>query len=169
MSERSVGYLAIQLIQIRYTDDQRGHEHAEKRERLRALPLPALAGDGVFHDCRVDVWQGFEPRTQSSGIPWRGDHVVIEGLTLRPDESGLVFSVDPRADVRNSKTLCTVAESHWARVVWNAKSGNQETKWLTEFVVNAGLFAGPPASQVFLGAPSSQHDLRQDFLRNAYR
>ena len=58
-----MSYLAIQVIQIQYTDDQRGRVDAEKRESIRALPLVSIAGDGVLHNYRVNAWDSFEPKT----------------------------------------------------------------------------------------------------------
>jgi hypothetical protein len=95
--------------------------------------------------------------------------VVIEGLVVRNDGAGLGFSVDPGAEAWKAKRLGAVAEGQWARLIWNAKRAGAETKWLVEFVLNAGRFAEPPSGQVFLGVPQSELDLRHDFLRNAYR
>jgi hypothetical protein len=164
-----MSYLAIQQISIRYTDDQRGRVHAEQRERIRALPLAPIAGDGVLHECRVDAWAGFEPRTSVSGVPLRDGAVHLDELVLRIEGSTLVFARDPAAETWASKTILTVDEGQWARVISNAKRVTHDAKWLVEIVVNAGLFAIPPAADVFLGTPAAERDVRRDFLRNAYR
>jgi hypothetical protein len=165
-----MSYLAIQVIQIQYTDDQRGRVDAEKRESIRALPLAASAGDGVLHDCRVSASANSEPKTMTSAVPIRDGEVLIENaLRLRVEDAALVFVLDAGADVWKSKQLFALAEGQWARVIWNAKRATHDAKWLVEFVVNAGLFAGPPAGEVFLGTPTNERDLRRDFLRNAYR
>jgi hypothetical protein len=163
-----MSYLAIQIIQIQYTDDQRGRVDAEKRQLIRALPLAAVAGDGVLHDCRVTTWRSYEPWTMTSGVPMREGEVCLEGaLRLRIDHAALVFVLDAGPRVRESKPLFTVPEEKWARVIWNAKHARDNAKWLVEFVVNAGLFSGPPAGQVFLETPVLERDLRHDFLRNS--
>jgi hypothetical protein len=140
-----MSYLAIQWIRIQYTDDQRGRVHAEQRERIRALPLLVIAGEGVLHDCRVAAWDGFEPRTSASGVPLRDGAVHLDDLVLRVDGPLLAFARDPGADLWASKTIVTVDEGLWARVISNAKRVTHDAKWLVE------------------------RDIRRDFLRNAYR
>ncbi len=161
-----MSYLAIQLIQIVYQDDQRGAETAVKRERLRAMPLPAIAGDGVFHDCRADIWNRYEPRGTVSGVPLR-DGVVSIGESLEVRTTGAKLELTSKLEP--SKPPLLLADDTWARVVWNRVDGDAETKWLVQLVVNAGRFSGgPPAASVFLGTPAVQRDLRHDFLRNGY-
>jgi hypothetical protein len=124
----------------------------------------------------VDTWASYTPRTTSSGVPMRDGAVRIDG-TLELRVEGDVLTV-ARADAAEAwtagtelraKPLFAVAEGQWGRVVWNAKDGDGEHKWLVEVVVNAGIFAGPPASQVFFGAAAFARDLRRDFLHNTYR
>ncbi|HTR54447.1 MAG TPA: hypothetical protein VMJ10_27330 [Kofleriaceae bacterium] len=165
-----MSYLAIQIIQIQYTDDQRGRVDAEKRELLRALPLAPIAGDGVLHDCRANGWENFEPRTTTAPIPLRDSEVqVADALKLRIDNAVLVFIHDAGAEVWKSKPFLRVPEGQWARVLWNTKRSSHDSKWLVEYVLNAGLFPAPPGGDVFLATPVSEHDLRRDFLTNAQR
>lgn len=63
-----------------------------------------------------------------------------------------------------------VPQGAWVRVLWNAKHTDHDSKWLVQTVLNAGLFAGPPADHVFLhAAPMATHDLRRDLVRAGYR
>ena len=165
-----MSYLAIQVIKIQYTDDQRGRVEAEKRERIRALPLATIAGAGVLHECRIDAWERFEPKTSTSAVPLRDGAVVIEGaVVVRVEDTALTFVVDAGAEDWRAKPIFTTAADQWGRVIWNAKHATHDAKWLIEFVVNAGLFSAAPPNRVFLGAPTSERDLRRDFLRNSYR
>jgi hypothetical protein len=165
-----MSYLAVQLIRIQYTDDQRGRVDAEQREHLRALPLVPIAGDGVLHECLVNAWDSFEPRSSTSAVPLRDGAVRIEAaLELRVEDAVLVFGRDAGAEAWKSKPLFSVAEGQWGRVIWNAKRASYDAKWLVQLVLNAGLFPAPPAANVFLGTPAVERDLRRDFLRNAYR
>lgn len=160
-----MSYLAIQLIRIVYSDDGRGALEATKRERLRALPLPAIAGDGVFHDCRADIWNKYEPRGVVSAIPQR-DGVVRIGETLELRVHGDKLELAGIHDPPGKQPL-SVPDDSWARVIWNRKQHGGDAKWLEELVVNAGRFSGgPPAASVFFGTPAIQRDLRHDFLRN---
>lgn len=162
-------YLTVQIIQIQYTDDQRGSADAEKRQRIRAMPFVPVAGDGVLHECRVNAWESFEPKTATSPLLLRnGEVLVADSMKLRVDDSALVFIQDAGAEVWKSEPILKVPQGRWARLVWNAKRSSHESKWLVEFVMNAGVFSNPPEGNVFLGSPAAEQDLRRDFLRNAY-
>lgn len=165
-----MSYVAVQIIQIQYTDDQRGSADAEKRQRIRAMPLVPVAGDGVLHDCRVNAWESFESKTTTSPLLLRnGEFLVADSMKLRVDDSALVFIQDAGAEIWKSKPTLKVPHGQWARVLWNAKRSNHDSKWLVEFVMNAGVFSNAPEGNLFLGSPAAEQDLRRDFLRNAYR
>ena len=160
--------LAIQWIKITYRDEHRGAPHAARRRRLRALPLPLLDGDGVYHEVRADASQDFEPQAMTTSVRLRDGQITFEdGVRLRCDAESLAL-IGPHA--WSTRPLFAIANGGWGRVIWNGKGGDSgEQKWLVEHYVNAGRFAAPPSKNVFRGTPAVELDLRRDFKRNGYK
>ncbi|MBC7976793.1 MAG: hypothetical protein H7138_17600 [Myxococcales bacterium] len=161
-----MSYLAVQRIQIAYDDDHRGRVHAEQRTRIRAFPISAVAGDGVYQHCRCTAWQSYEPTITTGELLVR--HGLIEvgaDLLLRRDPDRMTV-LRPATARWGAKTITEVPLGSWARLVSNMKISSMEHKYLQEVVVNAGLFPEPPDRLVFLGEPTITRDDRRDFLRN---
>jgi hypothetical protein len=162
-------YCAVQLLEFSFSDDRRGSEHAERRARIRGLPIAAIEG-GVFQRSCLYAWTGYEPRSSVGGLPWQDGAIwIADILALRVVEDRLLFAYGPRAMPWENKVVLQVPRGSWARAVLNGKAGNSDVKWLNELVVNAGAFAGRPPGDIFLGKPVVERDLRHDFLRNGYR
>ena len=135
-------YIAVQLIQIAYSDDHRGRIDAEKRARIHGLPIAPIAG-GVLQRSSLDAWSGYEPRSEVSGLPLcDGAISVTDELSLRAADDQLRFVHGPPATPWEARTVLTVPRSSWARVILNGKAGGSDHTWLIEFVVNAGVRPG---------------------------
>jgi hypothetical protein len=159
-------YLAVQTIDISYGKRERGGEAAARRARLaRGLPLPAIDGAGVLHDCRLAAWTDYEPHTMASGVPVRDGVVHIGGRVQLRLGDRLVFAKEPGVDGWKTGVLFELPADAWGRVVWNEIRADSERRWFGEVIVNAGLFAAPPDADVFLGTPAQARDLRRDLLR----
>lgn len=160
-------YLAVQVIDVSYTKRERGGEAATRRARLpRGLPLPAIEGAGVLHDCRLAAWDEYEPRTMVSGVPVRDGVVAIGNrLVLRVGDR-LVFAGNPGAETWKTDPIFELALDGWGRVIWNELRHDAESRWYGEVIVNAGQFSTPPDADVFLGTPAETRDARRDLRRS---
>ena len=162
-----MSYLAIQAIQIAYTDDQRGAKHAAKRARLRGFPLPPFEADGVVHEIRADIRQALEPTSTARGIALRDGAIALGGGFRITCVERTLVCLGPNP--RSLRPAFVVPDGGWGRVIWNAKDGDfGEQKWLVEYIVNAGRFDTPPRRNIFRSTPTVEHDMRRDFLRNGY-
>ena len=155
-----MSYLALQVIRLRYADRERGRVEAEARARLRAMPLVALAGDSVLHE---------HDGARSTTTAVSAETCIDEALTIRRGDDALVFTITAGARRETAKALFELPLDVWGRAIWNRKESSHDRKWLVEVIVNAGLFAGPPASQIFFGAPRDERDLRHDYVRKGSR
>src|SRR5687768_1908632 len=114
--------LAIQWIKITYRDEHRAAPFAARRRRLRALPLPLLDGDGVYHEVRADAAQDFEPHAMATSVRLRDNQIAFEdGVRLRCDVESIAL-IGPNA--WSTRPLFAIANGAWGRVIWNGKSGD---------------------------------------------
>jgi hypothetical protein len=155
-------YVAIQLIEIEYTKDERGGAEATRRARLpRGLPLPVIAG-GVVHECRLASRDYYEPRTTLAPVAASGGRITIcDRLRLGIGEN-LSFAGDPGAETWKRVSLFDTAVDTWGRVIWNEVRQTHDARWFAELIVNAGMFAVPPPADVFGGEPGMMRDLRRE-------
>lgn len=156
-------YCAVQVLSFLFGDEHRGREFAERRARIRAMPLDVLDG-GVVQHGTFYAGHGDTPALRVEPVALRDGRIDIDDVaTLRPVEGELQFAFGaPR------KASFSVPHGAWARVIMNHKRASGDHKWLVEVVVNAGTFDAPPRRNVFFGEPTILRDMRHDYLRNGY-
>jgi len=124
---------------IRLRYSDRERGRVEAEARARLRAMPLVALAG---DSVLHEHDGARSTTTAVSA----ETCIDEALTIRRGDDALAFAF-----------AAELAES------------SHDRKWLVEVVVNAGLFAGPPASQIFFGAPRDERDLRHDYVRKGSR
>lgn len=163
-------FLAIQLVEVRYHKSHRGGAGAQQRARLpQAFTLPIVGERGVLHQCSMDGWDGFVPRSFAEEPLVRDGSVVLRHtwrITLGHSQLTLHSHAHGRD---NAPTLLAVPHGQWARMRTNHREQNYDDFWYADLIVNFGGFASQPEPDVFLGAPDLALDLRHDLLRRGRR